>query len=160
MVGPFMQGVLLMGIIYWYTKGMLSLINDYYRNEILRKIQTNEPLNESGDFIYVDQIVEHHLAQINDGEQQQGFEQITKELRSNNTSVVGMQKQETKYKYVDIKGVCIREQRLQEFFRLMEVTKNICWLNETIWTTAIWATTIYTWKYIKYTIHIHILKGA
>lgn len=138
MVGPFMQGVLLMGIIYWYTRGMLSLINDYYRNEIQRKIQTNEPLNESSDFIYVDQIIEHHLAQINDAEQQkQGVEQITKEFRINNTSGVDMQKPKTKYKDVDIKGVCRREQRLQEFFRIVKATKNICWLNETIWATAI-----------------------
>lgn len=33
MIGPLVQGVLLTGLIYWYSKGMLSLINDYYRDE-------------------------------------------------------------------------------------------------------------------------------
>ncbi|KAH8312544.1 hypothetical protein KR044_011352 [Drosophila immigrans] len=39
MVGPFMQGILLIGIIYWYSKSMMSMINDYYRSEFQRKIQ-------------------------------------------------------------------------------------------------------------------------
>ncbi|XP_037807365.1 uncharacterized protein LOC119600859 isoform X1 [Lucilia sericata] len=39
MVGPFMQGVLLMGIIYWYSKGLISMINDYYRGEFNRKLK-------------------------------------------------------------------------------------------------------------------------
>ncbi|XP_017104617.2 uncharacterized protein Xport-B [Drosophila bipectinata] len=40
MVGPFVQGMLLIGIIYWYSKGMMSMINDYYRSEFNRKLQT------------------------------------------------------------------------------------------------------------------------
>ncbi|TDG46928.1 hypothetical protein AWZ03_006632 [Drosophila navojoa] len=39
MVGPFMQGILLIGIIYWYSKSMMSMINDYYRSEFQRKLQ-------------------------------------------------------------------------------------------------------------------------
>lgn len=39
MVGPFMQGILLIGIISWYSKSMMSMINDYYRSEFQRKIQ-------------------------------------------------------------------------------------------------------------------------
>ncbi|SPP83950.1 uncharacterized protein LOC117586048 [Drosophila guanche] len=41
MVGPFVQGMLLIGIIYWYSKGMMSMINDYYRSEFNRKLQAN-----------------------------------------------------------------------------------------------------------------------
>ncbi|ALC47330.1 CG42508, partial [Drosophila busckii] len=40
MVGPFVQGVFLIGIIYWYSKGMMSMINDYYRSEFQRKLST------------------------------------------------------------------------------------------------------------------------
>ncbi|KAH8256321.1 hypothetical protein KR032_000828 [Drosophila birchii] len=40
MVGPFVQGLFLIGIIYWYSKGMMSMINDYYRSEFQRKLQT------------------------------------------------------------------------------------------------------------------------
>ncbi|XP_013115034.1 uncharacterized protein LOC106092672 [Stomoxys calcitrans] len=40
MVGPFAQGIFLMGIIYWYSKGLLNLINDYYRTEFNRKLKT------------------------------------------------------------------------------------------------------------------------
>lgn len=40
MVGPFVQGLFLIGIIYWYSKGMMSMINDYYRGEFQRKLQT------------------------------------------------------------------------------------------------------------------------
>ncbi|EDV41743.1 uncharacterized protein Dana_GF17349 [Drosophila ananassae] len=40
MVGPFVQGMFLIGIIYWYSKGMMSMINDYYRGEFQRKLQT------------------------------------------------------------------------------------------------------------------------
>ncbi|XP_068155061.1 uncharacterized protein Xport-B [Drosophila tropicalis] len=40
MVGPFVQGMFLIGIIYWYSKGMMSMINDYYRSEFQRKLQT------------------------------------------------------------------------------------------------------------------------
>lgn len=40
MVGPFAQGIFLMGIIYWYSKGLLNLINDYYRSEFNRKLKT------------------------------------------------------------------------------------------------------------------------
>lgn len=138
MVGPFMQGVLLMGIIYWYTKGMLSLINDYYRSEIQRKMQIDEPLNETSDFIYVDQIVEHHLAKLNEGEQQQTVGEITEELEINVSNEVEMEKQIIYYEDVDTRHVCRRAQRLEEFFRLVKVTKNICWLNETIWATKIW----------------------
>lgn len=137
MVGPFMQGVLLMGIIYWYTKGMLSLINDYYRSEIQRKMQIDEPLNETSDFIYVDQIVEHHLAKLNEGEQQQTVGEITVELEINVSSEVEMEKQIIYYEDVDTRHVCRRAQRLEEFFRLVKATKNICWLNETIWATKI-----------------------
>ncbi|XP_011179266.2 uncharacterized protein LOC105210166 [Zeugodacus cucurbitae] len=137
MVGPFMQGVLLMGIIYWYTKGMLSLINDYYRSEIQRKMQIDEPLNETSDFIYVDQIVEHHLAKLNEGEQQQTVGEITEELEINVSNEVEMEKQIIYYEDVDTRHVCRRAQRLEEFFRLVKVTKNICWLNETIWATKI-----------------------
>uniref|UniRef100_A0A0A1WK33 Bcl-2/adenovirus E1B 19 kDa-interacting protein 2-like protein n=1 Tax=Zeugodacus cucurbitae TaxID=28588 RepID=A0A0A1WK33_ZEUCU len=137
MVGPFMQGVLLMGIIYWYTKGMLSLINDYYRSEIQRKMQIDEPLNETSDFIYVDQIVEHHLAKLNEGEQQQTVGEITEELEINVSNEVEMEKQIFSYEDVDTRHVCRRAQRLEEFFRLVKVTKNICWLNETIWATKI-----------------------
>ncbi|KAH8360007.1 hypothetical protein KR093_010183 [Drosophila rubida] len=45
MVGPFMQGILLIGIIYWYeySKSMMSMINDYYRSEFQRKIQAASP---------------------------------------------------------------------------------------------------------------------
>ncbi|XP_075146065.1 exit protein of rhodopsin and TRP B [Haematobia irritans] len=39
-VGPFAQGIFLMGIIYWYSKGLLNLINDYYRTEFNRKLKT------------------------------------------------------------------------------------------------------------------------
>lgn len=137
MVGPFMQGVFLMGIIYWYTKGMLSLINDYYRSAIQRKMQTNEPLNESSDFIYVDQIVEHHLTQINDEEQQQNVGKITKKLKPNDTSGLDMQNHKRKYEDMEIKQVCRRVLRLEEFYRLVKATKNICWLNDGIWATAI-----------------------
>lgn len=38
-----MQGMLLMGIIYWYSKGIFNLINDYYRSEFQRKLKTDEP---------------------------------------------------------------------------------------------------------------------
>ncbi|XP_073836900.1 exit protein of rhodopsin and TRP B [Musca autumnalis] len=39
-VGPFAQGIFLMGIIYWYSKGLMNLINDYYRSEFNRKLKT------------------------------------------------------------------------------------------------------------------------
>lgn len=41
MVGPFVQGLFLIGIIYWYSKGMMSMINDYYRSEFQRKLQVD-----------------------------------------------------------------------------------------------------------------------
>ncbi|EDV90837.1 GH19616 [Drosophila grimshawi] len=50
MVGPFMQGLLLIGIIYWYSKSMISMINDYYRNEFQRQLQSagdSQPAAES-----------------------------------------------------------------------------------------------------------------
>ncbi|XP_060646704.1 uncharacterized protein LOC132784844 [Drosophila nasuta] len=50
MVGPFMQDILLIGIIYWYSKSMMSMINDYYRSEFQRKIQsasTSKPAEET-----------------------------------------------------------------------------------------------------------------
>lgn len=56
MVGPFMQGVLLMGIIYMYSKGLMSLINDYYRTEINRKLKSE--LNERKTDGFIEQILD------------------------------------------------------------------------------------------------------
>lgn len=56
MVGPFMQGVLLMGIIYMYSKGLMSLINDYYRTEINRKLKSE--LNERKTDGFKEQILD------------------------------------------------------------------------------------------------------
>ncbi|KAH8420874.1 hypothetical protein KR222_007511 [Zaprionus bogoriensis] len=61
MVGPFMQGILLIGIIYWYSKSMMNMINDYYRSEFQRKVQTESaskspeetPLNVDNFMEYV-----------------------------------------------------------------------------------------------------------
>ncbi|XP_030374613.1 uncharacterized protein LOC115624157 [Scaptodrosophila lebanonensis] len=71
MVGPFMQGFLLIGIIYWYSKGMMSMINDYYRSEFQRKIQvettekTTEkaPLNVDNFMDYVRELDEGVVGQ-------------------------------------------------------------------------------------------------
>ncbi|KAM8705374.1 hypothetical protein ACLKA7_009784 [Drosophila subpalustris] len=69
MVGPFMQGILLMGIIYWYSKSMMSMINDYYRSEFQRKIQAasaskpaeETPLNVDNFMDYVRELDTKHL---------------------------------------------------------------------------------------------------
>ncbi|XP_030562331.1 uncharacterized protein LOC115763757 [Drosophila novamexicana] len=61
MVGPFMQGMLLIGIIYWYSKSMMSMINDYYRSEFQSKLQeggnakqaAETPLNADNFMDYV-----------------------------------------------------------------------------------------------------------
>lgn len=42
MGGP-LQGFVLLGIIYWYSKGMLSLINEYYRSEFHQKLKKAPP---------------------------------------------------------------------------------------------------------------------
>ncbi|CAD7077878.1 unnamed protein product [Hermetia illucens] len=42
MIGPAVQGVLFVSVIYWYTKGMLNLINDYYRDEFKAFIDKDE----------------------------------------------------------------------------------------------------------------------
>lgn len=49
MVGPFMQGMLLLGIIYWYSKGLMNMINDYYRSEFNRKLKTEIQEQKLGD---------------------------------------------------------------------------------------------------------------
>ncbi|XP_017025009.1 uncharacterized protein Xport-B [Drosophila kikkawai] len=64
MVGPFVQGLFLIGIIYWYSKGMMSMINDYYRSEFQRKLQTESapqtkaevPVNVDNFMDYVRQL--------------------------------------------------------------------------------------------------------
>lgn len=43
MVGPFMQGMLLMGVIYWYSKGMFNMINEYYRSEFQKQLFETNP---------------------------------------------------------------------------------------------------------------------
>lgn len=43
MVGPFMQGMLLMGVIYWYSKGMINMINEYYRSEFQKQLVETNP---------------------------------------------------------------------------------------------------------------------
>ncbi|XP_005182991.1 uncharacterized protein LOC101899533 [Musca domestica] len=48
-VGPFAQGIFLMGIIYWYSKGLMNLINDYYRSEFNRKLKTSAVDQKSYD---------------------------------------------------------------------------------------------------------------
>ncbi|XP_017469095.1 PREDICTED: uncharacterized protein LOC108361079 [Rhagoletis zephyria] len=135
MVGPFMQGVLLMGIIYWYSKGMLSLINDYYRSEIQRKILTGEPLNESSDFIHVDQIVEHRLGQIKAMEEQQQPRLDKAKPPMIDRRVSGKEGSQTKRQRNTNKDelnlfICRGEKRLLQFYRLVEQTLNICLLNE------------------------------
>lgn len=42
-VGPFMQGMLLMGVIYWYSKGMINMINEYYRSEFQKQLVETTP---------------------------------------------------------------------------------------------------------------------
>ncbi|XP_034485652.1 uncharacterized protein LOC117790342 [Drosophila innubila] len=71
MVGPFMQGILLIGIIYWYSKSMMSMINDYYRSEFQRKIKTasdskpteETPLNVDNFMEYVRDLDSEHQAE-------------------------------------------------------------------------------------------------
>jgi len=59
MVGPFMQGLFLIGIIYWYSKGMMSMINDYYRSEFQRKLQA-EPSKPKAEIpINVDNFMDY-----------------------------------------------------------------------------------------------------
>ncbi|XP_017007290.2 uncharacterized protein Xport-B [Drosophila takahashii] len=59
MVGPFMQGLFLIGIIYWYSKGMMSMINDYYRSEFQRKLQTEPAKAKTEVPINVDNFMDY-----------------------------------------------------------------------------------------------------
>ncbi|EDV48441.1 uncharacterized protein LOC6553851 [Drosophila erecta] len=59
MVGPFMQGLFLIGIIYWYSKGMMSMINDYYRSEFQRKLQTEPAKAKAEAPINVDNFMDY-----------------------------------------------------------------------------------------------------
>jgi len=59
MVGPFMQGLFLIGIIYWYSKGMMSMINDYYRSEFQRKLQTEPAKTRAETPINVDNFMDY-----------------------------------------------------------------------------------------------------
>ncbi|XP_017085046.2 uncharacterized protein LOC108117226 [Drosophila eugracilis] len=59
MVGPFMQGLFLIGIIYWYSKGMMSMINDYYRSEFQRKLQTEPSKPKTEVPINVDNFMDY-----------------------------------------------------------------------------------------------------
>ncbi|XP_043656747.1 uncharacterized protein LOC122622400 [Drosophila teissieri] len=59
MVGPFMQGLFLIGIIYWYSKGMMSMINDYYRSEFQRKLQTEPAKAKAETPINVDNFMDY-----------------------------------------------------------------------------------------------------
>lgn len=43
MVGPFVQGALLFGVIYWYSKGMINMINEYYRHEFQKQLVDTTP---------------------------------------------------------------------------------------------------------------------
>ncbi|XP_054725307.1 uncharacterized protein LOC129235466 [Anastrepha obliqua] len=139
MVGSFMQGVLLMGIIYWYTRGMLSLINDYYRTEIQRKMQINEPLNESSDFISVDQIVEHRLG-MSEEQQEQTIERTPPPMMELKDPG-GDERLERKSKdrvrnLLAREGVCLREKRLEELHRIVKRPKNICLISENMLAAA------------------------
>ncbi|XP_016960851.1 uncharacterized protein LOC108031701 [Drosophila biarmipes] len=59
MVGPFMQGLFLIGIIYWYSKGMMSMINDYYRGEFQRKLQAEPSKPKAEAPINVDNFMDY-----------------------------------------------------------------------------------------------------
>ncbi|XP_016990844.1 uncharacterized protein LOC108052855 [Drosophila rhopaloa] len=59
MVGPFMQGLFLIGIIYWYSKGMMSMINDYYRSEFQRKLQVDPSKQKAEVPINVDNFMDY-----------------------------------------------------------------------------------------------------
>ncbi|XP_052848171.1 uncharacterized protein LOC128259677 [Drosophila gunungcola] len=59
MVGPFMQGLFLIGIIYWYSKGMMSMINDYYRSEFQRKLQVDPAKAKAEVPINVDNFMDY-----------------------------------------------------------------------------------------------------
>ncbi|XP_017060679.1 uncharacterized protein LOC108101024 [Drosophila ficusphila] len=59
MVGPFMQGLFLIGIIYWYSKGMMSMINDYYRSEFQRKLEVEPSKAKAEVPINVDNFMDY-----------------------------------------------------------------------------------------------------
>lgn len=132
MVGPFMQGVLLMGIIYMYSKGLMSLINDYYRTEISRKLKSE--LKERK----VDNLKLHNF-DLNDMDQLVNME-IDKEQLLKGDGVINEEKY-LNFQYFTDAINCYRLSGKHEFLNIlfnynynyykMHPLKNpICWLNE------------------------------
>lgn len=125
MVGPFMQGVLLMGIIYMYSKGLMSLINDYYRTEINRKLKSE--LNERKTDTFKEQILD-----LNDMDQLVNME-INKEklLNADNGNYLN-------FEYFSDTTDCYRLSGKQEFqnilftyiYKMHPLKNPICELNE------------------------------
>ncbi|XP_037952899.1 uncharacterized protein LOC119683318 [Teleopsis dalmanni] len=107
MVGPLMQGMVLLGIIYWYSKGMLSIINDYYRTEIQRKLKTE---NGQNDTIYnVDDL-------FNNLKTEENLVKYEEKVDSNFKDFVDIYKLEVNTTYL---GICYKPNNLIIFNKII-----------------------------------------
>ena len=136
MVGPFMQGMLLLGIIYWYSKGLMNMINDYYRSEFNRKLKTEIQEQKLGD-------LKAPAYDLDDMEQLLNIE-MNKEFNFMNhyeENILDFKSTQLDFNTSSPKDICYRLNSRKEFFnilftivhnyyRMHTTNKAICGLSE------------------------------
>ncbi|XP_037892630.1 uncharacterized protein LOC119639372 [Glossina fuscipes] len=128
MIAPFMQGFLLLGIVYWYSKGIFNLINDYYRTEFNRQLKS-EQTEKPPDGNY-ETPINYQLVDIEDL------------LRINAANISETMEVVTNFEQtlIDINRFCLKRNDIDEFldiiwkasdlFETKKLSTSTCWSNE------------------------------
>uniref|UniRef100_A0A1A9WH32 Uncharacterized protein n=1 Tax=Glossina brevipalpis TaxID=37001 RepID=A0A1A9WH32_9MUSC len=127
MVAPFMQGFLLLGILYWYSKGIFNLINDYYRTEFNRQLKSEQEKPSDGNY---ETPINYQLIDIDDL------------LRINAANISETMEVVTNFEQtlIDINRFCLKRNNIEEFLDIIwkvgtkdeshKFSSSMCWLYE------------------------------